>query len=52
VLLGLENRYHDHELPGPDDFKVIFDKFKGAPVGYWHDTGHAHANFIDFVDSI
>jgi sugar phosphate isomerase/epimerase len=21
VLLGLENRYHYHELPGPDDFK-------------------------------
>jgi len=44
VLLGLENRYHYHELPGPDDFNVIFDKFKGAPIGYWHDTGHAHAN--------
>jgi sugar phosphate isomerase/epimerase len=44
VLLGLENRYHYHELPGPDDFEVIFDAFKGAPIGYWHDTGHAHAN--------
>jgi sugar phosphate isomerase/epimerase len=44
VLLGLENRYHYHELPGLDDFKVIFAQFKGAPIGYWHDTGHAHAN--------
>mgnify|MGYP002749770628 CR=1 FL=1 len=44
VLLGRENRYHDHELPGFDDFSVIFDTFKGAPLGYWHDTGHAHAN--------
>jgi sugar phosphate isomerase/epimerase len=44
VLLGLENRYHYHELPGLDDFKFIFDTFKGAPIGYWHDTGHAHAN--------
>jgi sugar phosphate isomerase/epimerase len=44
VRLGLENRYHYHELPGLDDFKVIFDRFKGAPIGYWHDTGHAHAN--------
>ncbi len=44
VLLGLENRYHYHELPGPDDFRIIFDTFKGAPIGYWHDTGHAHAN--------
>jgi len=44
VLLGLENRYHYHELPGPDDFGAIFANFKGAPIGYWHDTGHAHAN--------
>lgn len=44
VLLGLENRYHYHELPGLDDFEVIFDTLKGAPIGYWHDTGHAHAN--------
>jgi sugar phosphate isomerase/epimerase len=46
VLLGLENRYHYHELPGLDDFRLIFDTFKGAPIGYWHDTGHAHANEI------
>ncbi|MGD8943800.1 MAG: sugar phosphate isomerase/epimerase family protein [Desulfobacterales bacterium] len=44
VVLGLENRYHYHELPGFDDFEIIFDKFRGAPIGYWHDTGHAHAN--------
>ncbi len=44
VMLGLENRYHYHELPGLDDFEVIFDTFKDAPIGYWHDTGHAHAN--------
>lgn len=44
VLLGLENRYHYHELPGLDDFRLIFDTFKGAPIGYWHDTGHAHTN--------
>ncbi|MGD9236553.1 MAG: sugar phosphate isomerase/epimerase family protein [Desulfobacterales bacterium] len=46
VLLGLENRYHYHELPGRDDFDIIFDKFRGAPIGYWHDTGHAHANEV------
>ena len=46
VLLGLENRYYYHELPGLDDFGAIFANFKGAPIGYWHDTGHAHANEI------
>ena len=44
VLLGLENRYHYHELPGPDDFGELFLHYKEAPIGYWHDTGHAHAN--------
>ena len=46
VLLGLENRYHYHELPGLDDFEIIFEQFRGAPIGYWHDTGHAHANEV------
>lgn len=44
VTLALENRYHYHELPGPDDFPMIFNEFDGAPLGYWHDTGHAHVN--------
>jgi len=43
VRLGLENRFHHHELPGPDDFAVLFRAFDGGPVGYWHDTGHANA---------
>lgn len=43
LVLGLENRYHFHELPGPDDFAFLFAEFRGAPLGYWHDTGHAHA---------
>jgi sugar phosphate isomerase/epimerase len=43
IILSLENRYHYHELPGPDEFEIIFKKFAGAPIGYWHDTGHAHA---------
>ncbi len=42
VVLGLENRYDYHELPGPDDFELIFSEFKGAPIGYWHDCGHAN----------
>ncbi len=46
VTLALENRYHYHELPGPNDFPVIFNEFDGAPLGYWHDTGHAHVNDI------
>lgn len=42
VVLGLENRAHYHELPGPEDYPVIFAALEGAPLGYWHDTGHEH----------
>jgi sugar phosphate isomerase/epimerase len=44
LRLGLENRVHFHELPGPEDFALLFEKFAGAPLGYWHDTGHAQRN--------
>jgi sugar phosphate isomerase/epimerase len=44
VRLGLENRYHYHELPTAADFDALFTEFSGAPLGYWHDTGHAHVN--------
>ena len=43
IRLGLENRFHHHELPGSTDFSTLFGKFRGSPVGYWHDVGHAHA---------
>ncbi len=44
VILGLENRFHYHELPTPTVFETLLTEFKGGPIGYWHDTGHAHAN--------
>jgi sugar phosphate isomerase/epimerase len=31
VWLGLENRYHYHELPTFEDFSAIFAEFEGAP---------------------
>ena len=46
VRMGLENRFHYFELPTPSDFAHIFDEFQGAALGYWHDTGHAHAHEI------
>jgi sugar phosphate isomerase/epimerase len=46
VTLGLENRYHYHELPTPPVMRTLLAEFKGGPIGYWHDTGHAHANEV------
>lgn len=41
VRLGLENRYHADEVPDREELLAIFGALDGAPLGYWHDTGHA-----------
>ena len=39
--IGIENRYHLKDFPNADEFEVVFDRFDGGNVGYWHDVGHA-----------
>lgn len=41
VLLGIENRYHFHEIPDFEEIGLILKKFQGGRIGYWHDIGHA-----------
>jgi sugar phosphate isomerase/epimerase len=42
VQLGFENREKFDELPLDSEFAPLLDRFGAhAPVGYWHDTGHA-----------
>lgn len=41
VRLGLENRYHFHEIPLPDELDELLSLGCGESVGYWHDVGHA-----------
>ncbi|MGH7946285.1 MAG: sugar phosphate isomerase/epimerase family protein [Opitutaceae bacterium] len=42
IQLGFENRERFEELPLDGDFGSFLDSFGAdAPVGYWHDTGHA-----------
>jgi sugar phosphate isomerase/epimerase len=41
ILLGIENRYNIQDFPGLEEFKTIFREFKGSPIHYWHDIGHA-----------
>jgi len=42
VRLGFENREKFDELPIDADLAGLLDEFGAdAPVGYWHDTGHA-----------
>ncbi|MDI6822639.1 MAG: TIM barrel protein [Actinomycetota bacterium] len=42
VILGIETRYHYHEIPSHEEIGFILREFEGAPVAYWHDVGHAH----------
>lgn len=41
VVLCLENRYFYNEIPHIEEVLFLLDKFSGAPLAYWHDTGHA-----------
>ena len=41
IRLGLENRFHYHEIPQPDELDELLDLGLGGVVGYWHDVGHA-----------
>ena len=50
VRLGLENRYHFHEIPLPDEMDRLLQEFAG-PVGFWFDVGHAYIlEALGFVD--
>ncbi len=42
ILLGVENRYHYHQIPDFEEIGLILRCFSGGSIGYWHDIGHAH----------
>lgn len=41
VAVGLENRYHYHEIPSLEEMRELLMDYPPHVVGYWHDVGHA-----------
>ncbi|MCC7353258.1 MAG: sugar phosphate isomerase/epimerase [Anaerolineae bacterium] len=41
IRLGIETRFHIHQIPSPEELAGFLAEFGGDTVGYWHDTGHA-----------
>jgi sugar phosphate isomerase/epimerase len=41
LTLGLENRYHYHEIPQVDEALELLAPYPPDVAGYWHDVGHA-----------
>ena len=41
VMLGLEIRFHFHEIPNIEEMDELLKEAEGRWVGYWHDVGHA-----------
>lgn len=41
VTIGVENRFHYHEIPHPVEYEQVFEGLDPEQAGYWHDVGHA-----------
>ena len=41
IILGLETRFHPHEIPNMDEMAELLNEISEGLVGYWHDVGHA-----------
>lgn len=51
VTIGLENRYHYHEIPLVSEYEQLLEGFALEQAGYWHDVGHAEVlHRLGFVD--
>lgn len=51
ITIGLENRYHFHEIPHPREYGALLDGLSPEQAGYWHDTGHAEVlHRLGFID--
>ncbi|MBI2765379.1 MAG: sugar phosphate isomerase/epimerase [Chloroflexi bacterium] len=51
ITIGIENRYHFHEIPHPAEYDMLLNGFSTEEAGYWHDVGHAEVlHRLGFID--
>lgn len=51
IAIGIENRYHYHEIPHPEEYDILLEGLTNEQAGYWHDTGHAEVQHrLGFID--
>lgn len=51
ITIGVENRYHYHEMPHPAEYEQVFEGLDPGQAGYWHDVGHAEVlHRLGFID--
>lgn len=41
IILGIETRFHLHEIPNIDEAAQLLEEVPEDAAGYWHDVGHA-----------
>ena len=41
IMLGLETRFHPHEIPNMEEMAELLNEIAKSLGGYWHDVGHA-----------
>jgi len=41
LYVGIETRFYYREIPSFEEFIMLWEKFPGSHLLYWHDTGHA-----------
>ncbi|MEE8143392.1 MAG: TIM barrel protein, partial [Planctomycetota bacterium] len=42
ICIAMRNPCHPHGLPNADEFALLLQEFRGAPLGTWYDIGHAY----------
>jgi sugar phosphate isomerase/epimerase len=56
LMVCIENRYHYHQIPLPEEVLELKRRIPSPRLCYWHDLGHAHTlealGFLPHIESL